>query len=159
MQIAVPAGTAWQETVEQLSARHPHISLRKEPGERTDWEMLDGVASGSYQATLMDSDIAAALIPMVEGVRVGPVVSQGREIGWAMRPGNAQLQRALNQYLTAQRVITSRREKQQRDFPAIEQAGVLRVITSNNPASYFLWRGELMGFDYDLIREFARQRG
>ena len=159
LQIAVPAGTAWQETVEQLSARHPHISLRKEPGERTDWEMLDGVASGSYQATLMDSDIAAALIPMVEGVRVGPVVSQGREIGWAMRPGNAQLQRALNQYLTAQRVITSRREKQQRDFPAIEQAGVLRVITSNNPASYFLWRGELMGFDYDLIREFARQRG
>lgn len=159
LEIAVPAGTAWQETVEQLGARHPHITLKTEPGERTDWEMLDGVANGSYQATLMDSDVAAALIPMVEGVRIGPVVSQAREIGWAMRPGNQQLQRALNEYLTAQRVITSRREKQQRDFPAIEQAGVLRVITSNNPASYFLWRGELMGFDYDLIREFARQRG
>ncbi len=159
LQIAVPAGTAWQETVSQLSARHPHISLQTESGERTDWEMLDGVANGSYQATLMDSDIADVLVPMVEGVRIGPVVSQGREIGWAMRPGNDQLQRALNEYLTAQRVITSRREKQHRDFPAIEQAGVLRVITSNNPASYFLWRGELMGFDYDLIGEFARQRG
>lgn len=159
LQIAVPAGTAWQDTVGQLSARYSHISLQTESGERTDWEMLDGVANGRYQATLMDSDIAAALVPMVEGVQVGPVVSQGREIGWAMRPGNDQLQRALNEYLTAQRVITSRREKEQRDFPAIEQAGVLRVITSNNPASYFLWRGELMGFDYDLIREFARQRG
>ena len=110
LEIAVPEGTAWQETVSQLAARYPHISLQTEPGERTDWEMLDGVANGSYQATLMDSDVAAALIPMVEGVRIGPVVSQGREIGWAMRPGNEQLQRALNQYLTAQRVITSRRE-------------------------------------------------
>ncbi len=159
LKIAVPEGTAWQETVVQLSARYPHISLQTEAGDRTDWEMLDGVANGSYQATLMDSNIAAILVPMVEGVRIGPVVSQAREIGWAMRPGNDQLQRALNQYLTAQRVITSRREKEQRDFPEIEDAGVLRVITSNNPASYFLWRGELMGFDYDLISEFARQRG
>ena len=159
LQVAVPAGTAWAETVEQLAARYPHISLQLESGARSDWEMLDGVASGVYQATMMDSDVAAALIPMVEGVRIGPVISQGREIGWAMRPGNDQLQRALNKYLTAQRVITSRRVAQHRDFPAIERAGVLRVITSNNPASYFLWRGELMGFDYDLIREFARQRG
>ena len=159
LQIVVPAGTAWAETAEQLAARYPHISLQLEPGARSDWEMLDGVASGVYQATMLDSDVAAALIPMVEGVRIGPVISQGREIGWAMRPGNDQLQRALNKYLTAQRVITSRRVAQHRGFPAIERAGVLRVITSNNPASYFLWRGELMGFDYDLIREFARQRG
>ncbi|MEE4250106.1 MAG: transporter substrate-binding domain-containing protein [Alcanivoracaceae bacterium] len=159
LRIAVPAGTAWQETVQQLGSRYPHISLQLESGVTTDWQMLDGVADGSYQATMMDSDIAAALIPMVAGVRIGPTVTQGREIGWAMRPGNKQLQRALNEYLTAQRVITSRRVIQSRDFQAIEQAGVLRVITSNNPASYFLWRGELMGFDYDLIREFARQRG
>lgn len=159
LQIAVPAGTAWQDTVQQLAARYPNISLQTEPGERTDWDMLDGVANGTYQATMMDSDVAAVLIPMVSGVRIGPTAIQGREIGWAMRPGNEQLQRALNEYLTAQRVITSRRESQARDFPAIEKAGILRVITSNNPASYFLWRGELMGFDYDLIREFARQRG
>ncbi|MCC1497598.1 transporter substrate-binding domain-containing protein [Alcanivorax sp. 1008] len=159
LSIAVPAGTAWQETVQQLAARYPHISLQTEPGASTDWAMLDGVASGTYQATIMDSDIAAALVPMVAGVRIGPTVTQGREIGWAMRPDNEQLQRSLNEYLTAQRVITSRRVIQPRDFPAIEKAGVLRVITSNNPASYFLWRGELMGFDYDLIREFARQRG
>jgi membrane-bound lytic murein transglycosylase F len=121
--------------------------------------MLDGVANGTYQATLMDSDIAAALTPLVEGIRVGPAVVQMREIGWATRPNNDELLRELNQYLTAQRVMTSRRKQQQRDLAEIKKAGVLRVITSNNPASYFLWRGELMGFDYDLIREFARQRG
>lgn len=71
LQIAVPAGTAWQDTVGQLSARYSHISLQTESGERTDWEMLDGVANGRYQATLMDSDIAAALVPMVEGCRSG----------------------------------------------------------------------------------------
>src|SRR5690554_7583278 len=107
----------------------------------------------------MDSDIAAALTPLVEGVRIGPAIVQMREVGWATRPNNDELLRELNQYLTAQRVMTSRRKQQQRDLAEIKKAGVLRVITSNNPASYFLWRGELMGFDYDLIREFARQRG
>lgn len=159
LQIAVPAGTSWHETAEQLSARHPHISLKSEPGERTDWEMLEGVANGSYQATLMDSDIASALTPLVAGTRIGPAVAQMREIGWATRPSNDKLLRELNKYLTAKRVMTSRRVQQQRDFAEIKKAGVLRVITSNNPASYFLWRGELMGFDYDLISEFAQQRG
>jgi membrane-bound lytic murein transglycosylase F len=159
LKIAVPEGTAWQETVQQLGARYPHIQLQMEPGTRTDWDMLDGVAAGTYQATMLDSDMATVLVPMVKGLRLGPVVNQGREIGWAMRPDSAALQRALNEFLTAQRVVTSRRLKQPRDWAEIERAGVLRVITSNNPASYFLWRGELMGFDYDLIREFARQRG
>ena len=33
------------------------------------------------------------------------------------------------------------------------------MITRNNTASYFLYRGELMGFEYDLMKEFARQQG
>ena len=33
------------------------------------------------------------------------------------------------------------------------------MITRNSPETYFLWRGELMGFDYDLMKEFANRQG
>lgn len=33
------------------------------------------------------------------------------------------------------------------------------MITRNSPETYFLWRGELMGFEYELMREFAKRQG
>ncbi|MCZ6783709.1 MAG: transporter substrate-binding domain-containing protein, partial [Proteobacteria bacterium] len=37
--------------------------------------------------------------------------------------------------------------------------GVLRVLTRNSATTYFIWRGELVGFEYDLAREFAERLG
>ena len=45
------------------------------------------------------------------------------------------------------------------DLPEIRRHGVLRVITRNNAATFFLWRGEQMGFEYELLREFAKRHG
>jgi len=43
------------------------------------------------------------------------------------------------------------------DFDAIKQRKVLRVLTRNNAATYYLWRGELVGFEYDLLKNFTKQ--
>ncbi len=45
------------------------------------------------------------------------------------------------------------------DLEAIRQRGVLRLITRNSPNTYFLYRGEQMGFEYDLARGFASRLG
>ena len=52
-------------------------------------------------------------------------------------------------------MLASRSNTEKRDWSAIKESGELRVITSNNPASYFVWRGDLMGFDYELMKRFA----
>ncbi|MFN3714356.1 MAG: transporter substrate-binding domain-containing protein [Alcanivoracaceae bacterium] len=157
--VTVPAGTSWAETVAQLAARYDHLTVQELSGGVSDMEMIDAVGRGQYQATVLDSDMASVLVAGNDDVRLGPVIAREREIGWAVRPANTELRRALNEYLIATRLISSRREQAPRDWAEIRKAGVLRMITSNNPASYFLWRGELMGFDYDLVREFARQHG
>lgn len=42
-----------------------------------------------------------------------------------------------------------------RDWEAIKQEGVLRAITMQNSTSYFMYRGEEMGCEYELIKQFA----
>ncbi len=41
------------------------------------------------------------------------------------------------------------------DLTKIQDRGTLRVITSYGPLSYFIYRGQPMGFEYELIDRFA----
>jgi membrane-bound lytic murein transglycosylase F len=41
------------------------------------------------------------------------------------------------------------------DFDAIRQRGKLIVLTENTSVSFYLYRGQAMGYDYELIRKFA----
>ena len=44
-----------------------------------------------------------------------------------------------------------------RDFDAIKNSGVLRMITYYSSNTYFLNQGIEVGFEYELLREFARE--
>jgi membrane-bound lytic murein transglycosylase F len=45
----------------------------------------------------------------------------------------------------------------QRDYAEIKNSGVLRVITQYSSSTYFLHQGIEVGFEYELVREFARE--
>ncbi len=45
----------------------------------------------------------------------------------------------------------------QRDFAEIRNGGVLRMITHYSSSTYFLNQGMEVGFEYELVREFARE--
>ncbi len=45
------------------------------------------------------------------------------------------------------------------DLEEVKRRGVLRVLTRNNSASYFLNRGAEFGFEYELARAFAKSLG
>jgi membrane-bound lytic murein transglycosylase F len=44
-----------------------------------------------------------------------------------------------------------------RDLPAIEQDRTFRVLFTFNSTGYFLYRGETMGYEYELLDRFARE--
>lgn len=46
----------------------------------------------------------------------------------------------------------------QRDWHEIEEDSVLTVLAENSPASYFVYRGRNMGYEYELLYEFAKDR-
>lgn len=41
------------------------------------------------------------------------------------------------------------------DLTQIKEAGVLRIITTYSPTGYFLYKGETMGFEYELFNRLA----
>ena len=45
------------------------------------------------------------------------------------------------------------------DLKDIIDSGVLRVITSYSPTGYFLYKGEVMGFEYELFKRLAEKLG
>ncbi len=45
------------------------------------------------------------------------------------------------------------------DFDSIRQRGELRVLTLYSSTSYFLYRGEEMGYEYERIKQFADHHG
>jgi membrane-bound lytic murein transglycosylase F len=45
------------------------------------------------------------------------------------------------------------------DFPQIEQRGEINVLTLSGSMSYFIYKGEPRGYEYELLREFADTYG
>lgn len=50
-------------------------------------------------------------------------------------------------------------KKKTHDLPEIEQRGELIAITSYNPLSYFVYRGEVMGYEYELLKMLEQHLG
>src|SRR5436305_13876809 len=44
-----------------------------------------------------------------------------------------------------------------RDLPAIAQGGTINVLFTFNSTGYLIYRGETMGYEYDLLDLFARE--
>ncbi len=80
-------------------------------------------------------------------------------IGFAFRPESKLLLDRVDRFLSSIQLASRGGRRHTDDLDGILKRRVLRVLTRNNAATYFLWRGQLMGFEYELAGEFARRHG
>lgn len=45
------------------------------------------------------------------------------------------------------------------DLKEIQNSGKMKVLAENSSASYFIYRGKKMGFEYEILKEFAEEIG
>ncbi|TQV85737.1 transporter substrate-binding domain-containing protein [Exilibacterium tricleocarpae] len=158
--VAVAAGSAYEESLQQLALENPTLDLQiVSLTDAADPDaLLDRVNSGEFDATVLDHDIALSVSAYRNDFRVGTTISPPRNIAWAVRPNAGQLLAQLNLFITEILTLRDHQARFRDDLPGIKKRKTLRMITRNTPTNYFLWRGELMGFEYDLVKRFAKSQ-
>ncbi len=156
----VRPGSAFAETLQALR-QGPAKGLKVEEVPETveTEQLLYDVGRGVRPLTVADSNLVASVQSYDPDIEPLFAIAEGRQLAWALRPNNPALKAALNEFLL-ERALTSHTQKRfTGDLDGVKKRGVLRVLTFNNAVSYFLHRGQPMGFEYELARMLAAGLG
>jgi membrane-bound lytic murein transglycosylase F len=151
--------TFWHALTWLKDNRYPEIEILETPDGIQIETVLDDLAAGKIDATVMDSNLVKIYDSFRDDIRVASNFSSQRDVGWGVRKNAPRLVNEINRYLQLEFRVEDQDKQFTGDFDQIRKRRVLRVLLRNNAASYFLYRGELMGFEYELAREFADYHG
>jgi membrane-bound lytic murein transglycosylase F len=151
--------TFWHALTWLKDNSYPEIEILETPDGVQIETVLDDLVAGKIDATIMDSNLVRIYESFRDDIRVATNFSSQRDIGWGVRKTAPRLVSEINRYLQLEFQVEDHDKQFTGDFDQIRKRRVLRVLLRNNAASYFLYRGELMGFEYELAREFADYHG
>jgi membrane-bound lytic murein transglycosylase F len=150
-------GTTLLATALDLAADNPDLAIVQVDSAVTNEQLLDRLAAGEFDFVVQDGNVLRTVLGYRNDIVAGPAVTEPRPLAWAVRPDNPGLLRSLNAFLTEYRLLGQAEPTYIADLPELRDRRRLRMITTNNAATYFLWRGELLGFEYELGKRFAEQ--
>jgi len=156
--ITVGFGSRYWDTAQRLQQAHPGLLVESLPG-LTPEKQLDLLARGTIDLTLLDSNTLETALEYRDDVRGVFPVSPEKGVGWGVRANAPQLRNILNRFVAQRKLVQFERERRTGDLPVIKRSRTLRVATRNSAANYFVWRGQLLGFEYELAQRFADRLG
>ncbi len=153
-----PSSSFWSSAT-RLQKNYSDINLVAQKSGLQDEDALDLIANGDYDATIRDSNIAKMYLSYRDDLKIAFALKGDKAIAWAIRPDAVNLKAALDQYLNYTKLSQRHNEKQFGDLAEIRKRGVLRILLKNNSASYFFWKEQLMGFEYEMAQAYAKHLG
>jgi len=153
--LMVDPSSAFWEYLQGLRSQYPGIELVERPSDFSDEQELDAVASGEIDASVRDSNVAGMYLSYRDDLMVAFELPGTDDIAWGIRPNSPQLRSALNKFLHLEFLADAEHSRHKDGLDGIKKRRVLRVLMRNNAASYFLYKGELLGFEYELAKAFA----
>lgn len=158
MKIGVRKQTTFWDTVQKLKQNNPELQIIELDNRISEDEKFDRVVSGELDAVLEDSNRLAPFLNFRKDIMSALSLTQERPIAWAARKNNPELLEHLNNYIKTHKLTQHIQDIHLGDLDIIKKNRQLRLITRNNASTYFLWKNQLMGFEYELIKEFAKQQ-
>ena len=156
-QITLRERSSFWQVVQQARRTYPNIEVRLVTENTAPERLLLGVADGRLDLAAVDVENSAQLEADWPTLRVLSRPFMSDAVAWAVNPQAPNLLRELDRFLSIEHLASVAVGERYGDLPEMKRHGVLRVITRNNAATFFLWRGEQMGFEYELLREFANR--
>ncbi len=163
LKVGVRKNTSFWETLSRIKKQHhkegqDNIDIIQLDSQLSVDEKLNQIVSGKVDAVIEDSNRLALLKENRKDIKTILDLSKERPIAWAVRKNNPELLKRLNRYIRSEKLLQHIPESRPVDLDKIKEHNQLRLIIRNNASSYFLWKNKLMGFEYDLIKEFSRQQ-
>lgn len=155
--ISVRGSSAYVGTLEALRDSFD-IHIEKLYDGLHTYEIVEDITAGTYDYTLCDNDIAEAVASYEDGVEILFSLGAPRPRAWAVAPKAPKLLAEVNRFITQQKLSRSRLEKEFGDLPQIKERQRLRVAIRNNAATYWIHKGQEVGFEYDLLQAFAKKQ-
>ncbi|MBW2419505.1 MAG: transporter substrate-binding domain-containing protein, partial [Deltaproteobacteria bacterium] len=155
--VAVRRSSSFWDAAKELEREVPDLTLQVIPEELDMEGILEGVASGRFDTAIADSNYMDRALTWHPELRVALTLGDDRMIAWATRPDARLLRKATDGFLSRLDALSRDHATHDEDLPRIRERGVLRVLTRNSGTTYFIWRGKLMGFEYELLKKFADQ--
>ena len=147
--------TFWHSLLWLKKYRYTKIEILETPNQIDLDQILDLLTDGEIDATILDSNRVDIYQGYRDDIKVATNFSGQRDIGWGIRKDAPRLVSEINRYIQLEHLIDETEKPFVGDFDQIKNRKILRVLLRNNAASYFLYRGELMGFEFDLVQKFA----
>ena len=151
--IHLPTGSAYIDSVKKY---YPHWKINIIEEQVSSQEMADSVAQGIVKYTVIDGFAFETLKQYRDDIKSVFTLPKAINLAWAVNLENDSFLHELNEFISVHHVMQMVEPERTIDFKQLRKDKLpLRVITRNSPETYFLWRGELLGFEYELMRKFA----
>lgn len=154
--VTVRPSTAYATTLKALAPKI-NVTIKPAPETADTYALIQSVARGEEKITIADSDIFNAALGFEQGAKVAADLTDKDPIAWAVRKNATQLKSKLDAFIMEKSLTDHQNDVYKADLDEIKKRKVLRVLTRNSSTSFFIYRGEQLGFEYELARELAKQ--
>jgi membrane-bound lytic murein transglycosylase F len=151
-------GTAYADALQKLQQQYPQLKLNAAPRHYDTEELLAQVGAGKIGAIIADSNYVKAYHHYRDDIKVIYTFPQAQQIGWGMQKQATVFKKYVNNYLKKTLSLYNS-QKFTGDLTQLKKRRIIRILTRDNPRNYFIHRGHLMGFEYELAKKFAKQQG
>ncbi len=144
----------WQQ-LHRLRERLPDLEVQIIPQKMPIDEVLNNVQNLHFDVALIDTKSLTDIDQQWPKVRILDDLKGTASLAYGLHPDAVELKSALDDFLSREQFAKQSLYQSRKDFPAIKERRVLRVLTHNNATDYFIWRGRPLGFEYRLLAKFA----
>ncbi len=149
--IVVPASSAYVETLQKL----PGVQVVEKEGVSRADSLIYELTRGAFDLTVLDDAQLASMQTYLPQLKVLFPVAIGRPIAFAVRKEDDLLREKLDAFLI-EHAFRAGVTDELSDLAEMKKRGTLRVLVRNNAVSFFSYRGNRDGFDYELAKGFAK---
>jgi len=153
--VSVPEDTAY---IESIKMHYPKWKIDHLSADLNTEKIADALLDDSIKYSILDGRSAKILLNYYEQLEVVMKLPRQSELAWAVAKNNETLLDKVNEFIAVHHVQQNSENNRLADLDIIKEEKLpLRIITRNSPETYFLWRGELVGFEYELMQAFAKK--